>query len=371
VRNPDRELAEQLLGERWTPLAAHFVLFVLLAILVWDDVPPRVPLTWGAAILGLSVLRVIFWERARRRHLPLRKITTMVRVTMLALGLVWGLGGALLIRKLPIGDAGLLLLGLTGLLAGGLATLVADEWTFPIYALAMFLPLVIIVGLVGPGLFDELGVILIVIYIGFTIRLHRRSYRALRQQILTQAALREQERQLAAAQEIAHVGSWEWDIASNTVTWSDELRRMYGVASDAPAGYPQFLERAHPEDRTRLEAMIAQALATRRPTAYEWRCVRPDGEIRLILGRNVVVTDSVGAVVRMAGTSLDVTDQRRAEEEIKVLRGILPICASCKRIRGDGGQWEAVESYVREHSQAEFTHGLCPDCAKRDWGPPA
>jgi len=54
--------------------------------------------------------------------------------------------------------------------------------------------------------------------------------------------------------------------------------------------------------------------------------------------------------------------------EVRSLRGILPICASCKRIRGDGGQWEAVESYVREHTNAEFTHGLCPDCAARDWG---
>ena len=56
------------------------------------------------------------------------------------------------------------------------------------------------------------------------------------------------------------------------------------------------------------------------------------------------------------------------EAEVKVLEGILPICASCKRIRNDGGEWEAVESYVRDHTNAEFSHGLCPDCAKRDWG---
>jgi len=54
--------------------------------------------------------------------------------------------------------------------------------------------------------------------------------------------------------------------------------------------------------------------------------------------------------------------------EVKVLRGILPICASCKRIKNEDGGWEAVESYVREHTNAEFSHGLCPDCAARDWG---
>jgi PAS domain S-box-containing protein len=385
MNDSDRELAEQLLGERWTPLAAHFVLFVLLASLVRHNVPPRVTLTWGATILGLSVLRVILWERARRRPFPMRTITIMVRVTMLALGLVWGLGGALLIRKVPIGDAGLLLLGLTGLLAGGLATLVADEWTFPIYALAMFLPLVIVVGLVDAGLFDELGVILIIIYIGFTIRLHRRSYRALRTQLRTESELRDRERQLASAQAIAHVGSWEWDIPRNVTIWSDELRRMYGVSTDAPTGYAAFLERVHPDDRKGLETFMGEALATGNAVDYEWRCVRPDGTIRNILGRHVATKDAMGQVVRMAGTSLDITERKHAEEnqrtllrelqasvaEVKVLRGILPICASCKRIRGDGGKWEAVESYVREHSQAEFTHGLCPDCAKRDWGAPA
>ncbi len=54
--------------------------------------------------------------------------------------------------------------------------------------------------------------------------------------------------------------------------------------------------------------------------------------------------------------------------EVKVLRGILPICASCKRIKNESGGWEQVESYVRAHTNAEFTHGLCPDCAKTTWG---
>jgi len=54
--------------------------------------------------------------------------------------------------------------------------------------------------------------------------------------------------------------------------------------------------------------------------------------------------------------------------EIKTLRGIVPICASCKRIRDDAGQWQAVEVYVRARSHAEFSHGLCPPCAERFLG---
>ncbi len=66
------------------------------------------------------------------------------------------------------------------------------------------------------------------------------------------------------------------------------------------------------------------------------------------------------------GTSFrDLTEQRRAEREIKTLRGILPLCSSCKKIRNDEGYWEQIESYIRDHSEADFSHGLCPDCAER------
>jgi len=57
-----------------------------------------------------------------------------------------------------------------------------------------------------------------------------------------------------------------------------------------------------------------------------------------------------------------VVELETALEEIKTLRGILPICASCKKIRDDEGAWQDVAVYVRDHSEAEFTHGLCPDC---------
>ncbi len=55
-------------------------------------------------------------------------------------------------------------------------------------------------------------------------------------------------------------------------------------------------------------------------------------------------------------------------KEIKTLRGFLPICASCKKIRDDNGYWTQIESYISKHSEAEFSHGLCPECASRLYG---
>jgi hypothetical protein len=54
-----------------------------------------------------------------------------------------------------------------------------------------------------------------------------------------------------------------------------------------------------------------------------------------------------------------------ALSNVRVLRGLFPICASCKKIRDDQGYWSQIESYVRDHSEAEFSHSICPDCMKR------
>lgn len=60
-----------------------------------------------------------------------------------------------------------------------------------------------------------------------------------------------------------------------------------------------------------------------------------------------------------------IAELQRAMAEIKTLRGIVPICASCKKIRDDHGYWKQVEVYVREHTEAEFSHGICPGCMKK------
>jgi hypothetical protein len=60
----------------------------------------------------------------------------------------------------------------------------------------------------------------------------------------------------------------------------------------------------------------------------------------------------------------DLSKQKKAEEEIKTLRGILPICAKCKKIRDDHGYWKQIEAYIEAHSEAAFSHGICKECAK-------
>lgn len=91
------------------------------------------------------------------------------------------------------------------------------------------------------------------------------------------------------------------------------------------------------------------------------------------------VTAASGEIVGRMASFVDITKRKEIEndreqlikklqeaiDQIKTLKGIIPICASCKKIRDDSGYWNQIEVYIKEHSEANFSHGLCPDCAKK------
>ena len=119
---------------------------------------------------------------------------------------------------------------------------------------------------------------------------------------------------LMEAQGVAHVGSWEWDIPSNRVWWSDELYRMYGVTPGTPIGYEAFLGRVHEDDRVRVDALVRKAMTDRQPFTFEHRIATPNG-IRTLYAAGHVVAGPSGEPVRMVGIGHDITERKRAEEE--------------------------------------------------------
>ncbi|MCX7982704.1 MAG: PAS domain S-box protein [Syntrophales bacterium] len=106
------------------------------------------------------------------------------------------------------------------------------------------------------------------------------------------------------------------------------------------------------------------------------------GEERLIAWHNTFLTDEYGKIIATLSSGEDVTEKKQLERErealiekleralqqVKVMSGLLPICAACKKIRGKDGKWVQIEAYVREHSDADFSHGICPDCARKIYG---
>lgn len=127
-----------------------------------------------------------------------------------------------------------------------------------------------------------------------------------------------QERQLAVAQQLAGLGSFEWDVRTGTLVWSDELRRIYGVPEALRnLGFQDFLDRAHPGDRERVEATIRDAAADRSTFALEQRIVRPDGSVRQLELRGEVIRDEGGRAVAVIGSCQDVTDRRDQEAALR------------------------------------------------------
>jgi PAS domain S-box-containing protein len=120
---------------------------------------------------------------------------------------------------------------------------------------------------------------------------------------------------LAEAQEVAHIGSWEWDITADRVTWSDELYRIYGLEPQSVGiTYERYLERIHPDDREAVREAVGRALAEGTSFVFEHRTVLGDGRVRWLQGRGRVLLNDAGKPLRMVGTSQDVTERRQLDE---------------------------------------------------------
>ena len=139
---------------------------------------------------------------------------------------------------------------------------------------------------------------------------------ARRQREAAEEALRDLQARVDNAQQLANMGDYDWEIATDTNRWSNQLYRIYGHEPQAfEASYERFLGMIHPDDQERIRGIHQQAYATGEPYQMIERIVRPDGEVRFLSSNGQVVTDDNGNPVRMRGTCIDITDRVRAEEE--------------------------------------------------------
>lgn len=136
--------------------------------------------------------------------------------------------------------------------------------------------------------------------------------------------LRRRQLMLARTEAIAHVGSWEWEMATDTVTWSDELFRIF--QRDPAAGAPPFSrhqELFHPDDMKRLSRAVVQALKQELSYEVELRVIRPDGDTRYCLGRGFPEKGADGTVTRLYGSLQDITEFKMAQDRILHLNNVL------------------------------------------------
>jgi PAS domain S-box-containing protein len=129
---------------------------------------------------------------------------------------------------------------------------------------------------------------------------------------------RKTENRLKEAERLAHLGSWELDLATQVLTWSDETYRLFEIdPATCGASYEEFLNAIHPEDRDAVEQAYSSSLETRTDYDIDHRLLMPDGRVKYVHEHGTTVYDATGRALRSVGTVQDITERQRIEAELQ------------------------------------------------------
>lgn len=135
--------------------------------------------------------------------------------------------------------------------------------------------------------------------------------------------LKQSESRLAEAQRLAHVGSFEWDLRTNAVTWSDELYRIFDLQRGKISLAADAMSLIHPEDRDLVFSTVKSSIKSKEPYSFHYRVLRPNGDERIVHSRGYIVSDEHGVPIRVFEATQDVTERRQAEDELRRQKEIL------------------------------------------------
>jgi PAS domain S-box-containing protein len=162
------------------------------------------------------------------------------------------------------------------------------------------------------------------------------------------------------------------------VNWNTAAERMFGYRAEEMIGKPiaVLIPPDHLGEEVEIMKLIQQGEHIEHLETHRWNKDGQNIHVSLTISP---IKDRVGDVVGISTIARDITQQKRAQAEreemiqqlkdaldkVTVLSGLLPICSSCKKIRDDKGYWNQIEAYITDHSEATFTHGVCPECFAR------
>jgi diguanylate cyclase (GGDEF)-like protein/PAS domain S-box-containing protein len=148
---------------------------------------------------------------------------------------------------------------------------------------------------------------------------------------------------LIKAQRIARLGNWEWDIQTNHFYWSGEIYESFGIRWEASAAtYQAFARSTHPEDREHIRIAFESAIAGEAPLDIEHRIIGPDGQTRFVHQRGEVSVDDSRRVVRLTGTTQDISERVQADEKLRLAANALENSAESVMISDASGQIVSV-----------------------------
>ncbi|MBD1909418.1 MULTISPECIES: PAS domain-containing protein [unclassified Leptolyngbya] len=137
-------------------------------------------------------------------------------------------------------------------------------------------------------------------------------------------ALQQSEERLRLALHAAQMGIWDWDFQTNRITWTESNEKLFGLVPGTFDGtYEAFLELVHPEDRNLVHQTVERSLEQKTSYSLENRIVRPDGNVRWVVGNGEIVLSETGQPIRFLGTTMDITQQKESEIKLQQLTATL------------------------------------------------
>jgi PAS domain S-box-containing protein len=205
-------------------------------------------------------------------------------------------------------------------------------------------------------------------------------------------AFRDSEEQMAMSQQIGGTGSWSYDVKTNGLHASAQSLAIFGFPSVAK-DYPLDDFLACIPERDRVGLTLGSAISAGRTYEDEYAISPADGSpSKTIHSIGKLETDAQGSPLRVVGFIQDITERRRQESlikdhnalltrqkaeledtlrRVKRLEGMLTICMQCKKILTENSDWHQLERYIGEHSDAVFSHGICPECMAKSIAEPS
>ena len=287
-------------------------------------------LAWNVLMVVATALRLLVSQRwktipvdQRNAAVPpfLRRYRSMVFLS----GMLWG-GTILLCQGGDLARQVILAFALAGISAGGMAALSIDRWSVVAFLGPTVLPLVLHF-LSGDRSIPQSMGLMGLMYLGFvganSLRSGGQTIRNLRLEQEAEAReqhLRESEDRLKRAQQVAQLGSFDWNLATGEMRWSDEHYRLWGLTpGELSPSIQTFSRGVHPDDRDRVRAIVLEAARSGHGYDCMHRVKRPDGSVIHVQERAEAIHDESGRAVRIIGTVQDITARRTAEERIRHL----------------------------------------------------
>ena len=340
-----------------TSLAANILIAIVLSAVQWRVVDSSAIIGWLAVLALVMVVRgLLFIAHRRPTEADDDFWLRAFRISVAATGLTWGLASFLLFPANDIPHQVFLAFALAGMTAGAITTLTIDRVSALAFTLPALSALIVHLFVENNDISIAMGV-MVLFFLLLTSVVAQRTYRTLYENVAMRMAdasreksLHKNEERLNEAQRVARLGSFEWNIESGDLQWSDEHFRLWGLEPQSVVpNYDVFRQGIHPDDVEELEEVLQKALDGGRFYKFKHRVCLPDASERYMYGRGEVVFDAAGKAVRLNGTIQDISEQKQAEETIHNLAYFDPLTSLPNRYLLKDRLQHTLLSCMRNH----------------------